>query len=75
MQIQGYFRVVRKNGSGKTTTIGVLLGLIKANRPSIHVGLDCWKNSFEIRQKLSVMHESNDDAGMFSARRFLTHVA
>jgi ABC-2 type transport system ATP-binding protein len=38
-------------------------------------GLDCWKNSFEIRQKLGVMHETNAYPGNFSARRFLTHVA
>ncbi|MCL2173182.1 MAG: ABC transporter ATP-binding protein [Candidatus Bathyarchaeota archaeon] len=67
---------VGKNGSGKTTTIGVLLGLIKANKGQASMfGLDCWKNSFEIRQKLGVMHETNAYPGNFSARRFLTHVA
>ncbi|XHH09024.1 MAG: ABC transporter ATP-binding protein [Candidatus Bathyarchaeia archaeon] len=77
MQIpQGISGFVGKNGSGKTTTIGVLLGLIKANKGQATVfGLDCWKNSFEIRQKLGVMHETNAYPGNFSARRFLTHVA
>ncbi len=77
MQIpKGISGFVGKNGSGKTTTIGVLLGLIKANKGQATVfGLDCWKNSFEIRQKLGVMHETNAYPGSFSARRFLTHVA
>ncbi len=77
MQIpKGISGFVGKNGSGKTTTIGVLLGLIKGNKGQATVfGLDCWKNSFEIRQKLGVMHETNAYPGSFSARRFLTHVA
>ncbi len=77
MQVpKGISGFVGKNGSGKTTTIGVLLGLIKANKGQATVfGLDCWKNSFEIRQKLGVMHETNAYPGSFSARRFLTHVA
>ena len=77
MQIpKGISGFVGKNGSGKTTTIGVLLGLIKANKGQATVfGLDCWNNSFEIRQKLGVMHETNAYPGNFSARRFLTHVA
>jgi ABC-2 type transport system ATP-binding protein len=77
MQVpKGISGFVGKNGSGKTTTIGVLLGLIRANKGQASMfGLDCWKNSFEIRQKLGVMHETNAYPGNFSARRFLTHVA
>ena len=77
MQIpKGISGFVGKNGSGKTTTIGILLGLIKANKGQATIfGLDCWKNSFEIRQKLGVMHETNAYPSNFSARRFLTHVA
>jgi ABC-type multidrug transport system ATPase subunit len=77
MQVpKGICGFVGKNGSGKTTTIGVLLGLIRANKGQASIfGLDCWKNSFEIRQKLGVMHETNAYPGNFSARRFLTHVA
>ncbi|MDR2719291.1 MAG: ABC transporter ATP-binding protein [Nitrososphaerota archaeon] len=77
MQIpKGISGFVGKNGSGKTTTIGVLLGLIRANKGQASMfGLDCWKCSFEIRQRLGVMHETNAYPGNFSARRFLTHVA
>jgi ABC-2 type transport system ATP-binding protein len=73
---KGISGFVGKNGSGKTTTIGILLGLIRANKGQATMfGLDCWKNSFEIRQKLGVMHETNAYPGNFSARRFLTHVS
>jgi len=73
---RGILGFVGKNGSGKTTTIGVLLGLIRANTGQASLfGLDCWENSFEIRQKVGVMHETNAYPGNFSARRFLTHVA
>ncbi|MFA5573324.1 MAG: ABC transporter, partial [Candidatus Bathyarchaeia archaeon] len=50
---KGISGFVRKNGSGKTTTIGVLLGLIRSNGGTATVfGLDCWRDSFEIRQRL-----------------------
>jgi len=73
---KGISGFVGKNGSGKTTTIGILLGLIRANKGQATMfGLDCWKHSFEIRQRLGVMHETNAYPGNFSGRRFLTHVA
>jgi ABC-2 type transport system ATP-binding protein len=73
---KGILGFVGKNGSGKTTTIGVLLGIIRANKGQAALfGLDCWKHSFEIRQRLGVMHETNAYPGNFSGRRFLTHVA
>jgi ABC-2 type transport system ATP-binding protein len=73
---RGISGFVGKNGSGKTTTIGVLLGLIRANEGEATVfGLDCWRDSFEIRRRLGVMHEVNAYPGSFSGRRFLVHVA
>jgi ABC-2 type transport system ATP-binding protein len=73
---EGISGFVGKNGSGKTTTIGVLLGLIRPNGGTATVfGLDCWRDSFEIRRRLGVMHETNAYPGSFSGRRFLTHVA
>ncbi len=73
---KGISGFVGKNGSGKTTTIGVLLGLIRANEGQATVfGLDCWRDSFEIRRRLGVMHEVNAYPGSFSGRRFLVHVA
>ncbi|MGB9914874.1 MAG: ATP-binding cassette domain-containing protein [Candidatus Bathyarchaeales archaeon] len=73
---KGISGFVGKNGSGKTTTIGILLGLIRPNRGKATVfGLDCWKDSFEIRHRLGVMHEINAYPSSFSGRRFLKHVA
>lgn len=73
---KGISGFVGKNGSGKTTTIGVLLGLIRPNGGKATVfGLDCWRDSFEIRRRLGVMHEINAYPGSFTGRRFLEHVA
>jgi ABC-2 type transport system ATP-binding protein len=44
------------NGSGKTTTIRVLLGLLRptAGRAAI-AGLDCWRNSLQVRRLVSYL--------------------
>lgn len=73
---KGISGFVGKNGAGKTTTIGVLLGLLKPDSGEATVfGLDCWRDSFEIRRRVGVMHEVNAYPGSFSGRRFLEHVA
>lgn len=73
---KGISGFVGKNGSGKTTTIGVLLGLIRPNSGNATVfGLDCWHDAFEIKRKLGVMHEINAYPGSFSGKRLLEHVA
>lgn len=73
---KGISGFVGNNGSGKTTTIGILLGLLKPERGEANVfGLDCWRNSFEIRRRTGVLHENNTFPGNFSGRRFLEHVA
>jgi len=73
---KGISGFVGNNGSGKTTTIGILLGLLKPERGEAKVfGLDCWRNSFEIRRRTGVLHENNTFPGNFSGRRFLEHVA
>lgn len=44
------FGFLGPNGSGKTTTIRVLLGLLKPSEGSAGVfGLDCWRNSHRIK--------------------------
>ncbi len=73
---RGISGFIGKNGSGKTTTIGILLGLLKPNRGEATVfGLDCWSNSFEIRRRLGVMHEVNTYPASFKGKRLLEHVA
>jgi ABC-2 type transport system ATP-binding protein len=76
MQIpKGISGFIGKNGAGKTTTIGVLLGLLKPNSGKATVfGLDCWNDSFEIRQRLGVMHEVNTYPSNFTGKRFLEHI-
>lgn len=67
---------VGNNGAGKTTSIGILLGLLKPEGGKAKIfDLDCWHNSFEIRRRTGVLHEKNTFPGNFSGRRFLEHVA
>lgn len=73
---QGISGFIGRNAAGKTTTIGVLLGLLKPSGGEATVfGLDCWNNSYEIKRRLGVMHEVNAYPGGFTGKRFLTHVA
>jgi len=73
---KGLSGFIGRNGAGKTTTIGVLLGLLKADSGEATVfGLDCWRDSYEIKRKLGVMHEVNSYPASFTGRRFLEHVA
>ena len=44
------------NGSGKTTTIRVLLGLLKPTAGGARVGdFDCWRDSLEVRRLVSYL--------------------
>lgn len=73
---KGIAGFIGRNGAGKTTAIGVLLGLLKPNGGEATVfGLDCWRDSYEIRRRLGVMHEVNAYPGSFTGTHFLTHVA
>lgn len=73
---EGISGFIGRNGAGKTTTIGVLLGLLKPSDGEATVfGLDCWRESYEIKRKLGVMHEVNAYPGGFTGKQFLKHVA
>jgi|WetSurMetagenome_2_1015567.scaffolds.fasta_scaffold08169_4 ABC-2 type transport system ATP-binding protein len=73
---KGISGFIGENGSGKTTTISILLGLLKPNcgRATIF-GLDCWHDSIKIRRRIGVMHEINSCPGNFTGELFLNHVA
>jgi beta-exotoxin I transport system ATP-binding protein len=47
------FGFLGPNGSGKTTTIRVLMGYLKSTEGSANVmGLDCWKQSHQIKKEV-----------------------
>jgi len=73
---KGISGFIGRNGSGKTTTIGILLGLLKPKSGEATIfGLDCWQDSFQIRKRLGVMHEINAYPISFTSIRLLEHVA
>lgn len=50
------FGFLGPNGSGKTTTIRVLLGLLRASEGSATVfGLDCWRDSHRIKAEVGYL--------------------
>jgi ABC-2 type transport system ATP-binding protein len=73
---KGVSGFVGPNGAGKTTTINILLGLLKPDGGKASVfGLDSWRDSFRIRQRLGVLHEKPAYPSNFTGRRYLEHVA
>jgi len=73
---KGICGFIGPNGAGKTTTINILLGLLKPDSGEAYVfGLDCWRNSYEIKRRVGVLHESPSYPRNFSAQRFLKYVS
>ena len=72
----GVTGLVGPNGAGKTTTIGILLGLLKPDGgKALIFGFDCWRDSFEVRSRVSVLHEKPVYPDSFTGRRYLEYVA
>src|SRR5438046_10635341 len=53
---QEVFGYLGPNGSGKTTTIRLLMGMIRPSRGTAHVfGLDCFREAVEVKRKVGYL--------------------
>jgi len=73
---KGVFGLIGPNAAGKTTTLKILLGLVRASSGEARVfDLDTWKDSFEIRTRTGVLHEKPRFPGWVSGREYLEQVS
>ncbi|MCS7386593.1 MAG: ABC transporter ATP-binding protein [archaeon GB-1867-005] len=73
---KGVIGFIGPNGAGKTTTIKILLGLIRADSGSANIlGFDCWRESFEIKRRIGVLHEKVAFYDFMSGFEYLLLVA
>src|SRR2546427_2897300 len=69
---QEVFGYLGPNGSGKTTTIRLLMGMIRPTNGSAHVfGLDCFREAVEVKRKVGYLPGDVPQFGsfFFSSRR------
>jgi len=72
---EGIFGFIGPNGSGKTTTIKLLLGALKPDGGEAYVlGYDCFKESLEVRRRVGVLHEKADYPKEMSGSEYLAFV-
>lgn len=73
---KGVTGLIGPNGSGKTTTIKISLGLLKADGGSVEVfGFDPWADGYNVRRKVGVLHEKPSFPGDLTGFAFLKYVA
>jgi ABC-2 type transport system ATP-binding protein len=67
--------LVGPNGSGKTTTLRMVAGLLRPDRGSVHVvGLDTWSDTLAVRRVIGVVPDPLNLFDRLSARELLTHL-
>lgn len=73
---KGVFGLVGPNAAGKSTTLKVLLGLVRATSGEARVfGLDAWKDSFEIKRRVGVLHEKPRFPDWVAALNYVEYLA
>lgn len=73
---RGVFGLVGPNAAGKSTTLKILLGLVRASGGEARVfGLDVWRDSFEIRKRVGVLHEKPRFPGWVRGLDYVEHLA
>ena len=60
------------NGAGKTTTLKLILGLLRADSGQVTVmGLDCWKESLELKRQIGFLSADQTFPGWLTARKVI----
>ncbi len=73
---RGIWGLVGPNGAGKTTFIKLVLGLLRPDGGELRAfGLDCWRDSMEVRRRVGVLHERPSYPGKMEVGRYLELVA
>jgi len=72
---KGICGLIGPNGSGKTTFIHILMGLVRPDRGKAFVlGFDCWRDSVEIRRRIGVLLEDMYFPGHITVREYIEHI-
>lgn len=73
---QEVFGYLGPNGSGKTTTIRLLMGMIHPTRGSAHIfGLDCIREAVEVKRKVGYLPGDVPDFGSLRGGEIVAYLA
>jgi ABC-2 type transport system ATP-binding protein len=73
---KGIFGLVGPNAAGKSTTLKILLGLVRASGGKASVfGLDVWNDSFAIRKRVGFLHEKPSFPGWVKGLDYVEYLA